>query len=114
MEFAFVAPMLILLMLTIIDLGIMLTSQSVLNGAAEYAGRLIRTGQLQDGKYTCQGSTTSIAGFQCALCTQMAPVMSYAQRDRGQQGRVGGGYVPPHGPPAMRGAPAGPLGSVEN
>jgi Flp pilus assembly protein TadG len=78
MEFAFVAPMLFLLMLTIIDLGIMLTSQSVLNGAAEYAGRLIRTGQLQDGKYTCQGSTTAVAGFQCAVCTQMGPVMSYS------------------------------------
>jgi Flp pilus assembly protein TadG len=78
MEFALVAPLLILLMLTIIDLGIMLTSQAVLNGAAEYAGRLVRTGQLQDHKYTCQGSSTAVAGFQCALCTQMGPVMSYS------------------------------------
>src|ERR1700730_10699067 len=46
LEFAIVAPMLILLMLMIIDLGIMLMSQSLLDGAARDAARLVRTGQI--------------------------------------------------------------------
>lgn len=78
LEFAFVAPMLILLMLTIVDLGIMLTSQSVLNGATQNAARLIRTGQIEATSVSCQGASTSIGQFQCALCTQMASVMSYS------------------------------------
>jgi Flp pilus assembly protein TadG len=69
LEFAFVAPMLILLLVMIIDLGIMLTTQSLLNGAAQDAARLVRTGQIY-----AQGN--SITPFENQICSDMAPVMS--------------------------------------
>jgi Flp pilus assembly protein TadG len=47
-EFTIVAPPLLLLLLTIVDLGMMLTTQSLLDGAARDAARLIRTGQAQN------------------------------------------------------------------
>jgi Flp pilus assembly protein TadG len=68
-EFAMVAPMLLLLFATIIDLGMMLTTQSLLDGAARDAARLIRTGQVQT---TGSPRTT----FQNLLCSEMGPVMS--------------------------------------
>lgn len=70
LEFAFVAPMLILLLLIVIDLGIMLMTQSLLNGAAQSAARLIRTGQIAEG-----GSITT---FQTQLCAGMSPIMTTA------------------------------------
>jgi Flp pilus assembly protein TadG len=70
-EFALVAPMLLLLLLTIIDLGLMLFTQSLLDGAARDAARLIRTGQVQN-----QGSP--IATFQNLLCSDLSPIMSTA------------------------------------
>jgi Flp pilus assembly protein TadG len=70
-EFAIVGPPLLLLMLTILDLGIMLTTQSLLDGAARDAARLIRTGQVQS-----QGNAK--AAFQNLLCSDMSPVMSVA------------------------------------
>jgi Flp pilus assembly protein TadG len=68
-EFAMVAPMLLLLLLTVIDLGFMLTTQSLLDGAARAAARLIRTGQVQT-------SGSPIATFQNLLCSDLSPVMS--------------------------------------
>jgi len=68
LEFAFVAPLLILLMLMIIDLGIMLMSQSLLDGAARDAARLIRTGQIA-------AAGNSITTFENQLCSDMAPIM---------------------------------------
>jgi Flp pilus assembly protein TadG len=69
LEFAFVAPMLVLLLVMIIDLGMMLVTQSLLNGAAQDASRLIRTGQIYaDGN--------SITPFENQICSDMAPVMS--------------------------------------
>lgn len=70
-EFAIVAPMLLLLLLTIVDLGLMLTTQSLLDGAARDAARLIRTGQVQT-------QSSPIATFQNLLCSDMSPVMSAA------------------------------------
>lgn len=69
LEFAIVAPMLILLLLTIVDLGIMLTTQSLLDGAARDAARLIRTGQIY-----AQGN--AITPFENKICADMAPIMS--------------------------------------
>lgn len=46
-EFALVAPLFFLLMLSILELGITLFAQSVMDGAARDAARLIRTGQAQ-------------------------------------------------------------------
>lgn len=71
MEFAIVAPPLILLLLTILDLGVLLTTQSVLDGAARDAARLIRTGQLQT-----QGSP--ITTFQTQLCSEVTPLITSA------------------------------------
>ncbi|HEX3862687.1 MAG TPA: TadE/TadG family type IV pilus assembly protein [Stellaceae bacterium] len=70
-EFAIVAPMLLLLMTTIIDLGIMLTTQSLLDGAARDAARLIRTGQVST-------SGNPISTFQTLLCSKLSPIMSTA------------------------------------
>ncbi len=46
-EFAFVAPLFLLLLLVIVELGLTLTTQSLLDGATRDAARLIRTGQVQ-------------------------------------------------------------------
>jgi Flp pilus assembly protein TadG len=70
-EFGFVAPMLLLLMASIVDLGIMLTTQSLLDGATRDAARMVRTGQVQ-----IAGSP--ITTFQNQLCSGMSPVMSTA------------------------------------
>jgi Flp pilus assembly protein TadG len=68
-EFGFVAPMLFLLLASIVDLGIMLTSQSLLDGAVRDAARLVRTGQVQT-------NGSPITAFQTQLCAGMAPVMT--------------------------------------
>ena len=68
-EFAMVGPMLLLLMASIIDLGMMLTTQSLLDGAARDAARLIRTGQVQT-------AGSPITTFRNLLCSGMTPVMS--------------------------------------
>jgi Flp pilus assembly protein TadG len=69
LEYALDAPMLLLMLVKIVDLGIMLTTQSLLDGAARDAARLIRTGQV-----AAAGNT--ISTFQNLLCSRMAPVMS--------------------------------------
>lgn len=69
LEFAFVAPLLVLLLVMIVDLGLMLTAQSLLNGAAQDAARLVRTGQIY-----AQGN--SITPFENQICADMAPIMS--------------------------------------
>ena len=68
-EFAMVAPMLLLLLMTVIDLGFMLTTQSLLDGAARDAARLIRTGQVQT-------AANPMTTFQNLLCSDLSPVMS--------------------------------------
>jgi Flp pilus assembly protein TadG len=71
-EMAFVGPPFFLLLMTILDLGLMLANQSLLDGAARDAARLIRTGQVQS-------TTSPISTFQNLLCSEMGPVMSSAQ-----------------------------------
>lgn len=71
---ALVGPLFFLLLLSILDLGLMLANQSLLEGAARDAARLIRTGQVQ-----AQGN--SISAFQTLLCSDMSPVMTAAQCD---------------------------------
>ena len=46
-ELAFVGPPFLLLLAAIFELGLTLTAQSLLDGAARDAARLIRTGQVQ-------------------------------------------------------------------
>jgi Flp pilus assembly protein TadG len=68
-EMAFVGPPFLLLMLGIIELGLTLTTQMVLDGAARDAARLIRTGQVQS-----QGDP--IGTFQNLLCSDMSTLMT--------------------------------------
>ena len=72
LEMALVGPPFFLILLTIIDLGLMLANQSLLDGAARDAARLIRTGQVQS-------ATSPITTFQNLLCSDMGPVMTTAQ-----------------------------------
>jgi Flp pilus assembly protein TadG len=71
-EMAVVGPPFLLLLLTILDLGLMLADQSLLDGAARDAARLIRTGQVQT-------TTSPISTFQTTLCANMNSVMTTAQ-----------------------------------
>jgi Flp pilus assembly protein TadG len=71
-QLAFVAPPFFLLLLAIIELGLTLATQSILDGAARDAARLIRTGQIQT-----QGSP--ITAFQTQLCSEMSSLMSVSQ-----------------------------------
>jgi Flp pilus assembly protein TadG len=72
LEMALIGPLFFLLMLTIVDLGLMLANQSLLDGAARDAARLIRTGQVQT-------ATSPITTFQNLLCSDMGPMMTTAQ-----------------------------------
>lgn len=68
-EMAFVGPPFLLLLATIFELGLILTTQSLLDGAARDAARLIRTGQVQS-------QTSPITTFQNLLCSDLSSVMS--------------------------------------
>ncbi|HZC11542.1 MAG TPA: TadE/TadG family type IV pilus assembly protein [Mycobacterium sp.] len=67
-EFAIVGPMFILLLLAIIEMGLMMLTQFVLDGATRTAARMIRTGQVQT-------SANPFTAFQTALCSQIASVL---------------------------------------
>jgi Flp pilus assembly protein TadG len=71
-EMAIVGPPFFLLLMIILDLGLMLANQSLLDGAARDAARLIRTGQVQS-------AASPISSFQTTLCTNMNSVMTTAQ-----------------------------------
>lgn len=60
-EFAIIGGLFLLLLLAIFELGFMVFVQSVLDGSARSAARLIRTGQ-------AQGAADPQAFFQTALC----------------------------------------------
>jgi Flp pilus assembly protein TadG len=72
LEMAFVGPPFFLILVTIIDLGLMLATQSLLEGAARDASRLIRTGQVQ-------AAGNSVSTFQTLLCSDMGSVMTTTQ-----------------------------------
>jgi Flp pilus assembly protein TadG len=73
-EMAIIGPPFFLLLAIILDLGLMLANQSLLDGAARDAARLIRTGQVQT-------ASSPISTFQTTLCANMSSVMSTAQCD---------------------------------
>ncbi len=70
-EFGAVAPVFLLLLLGIIELGMMVFVQSVLDGAARDAARLVRTGQVQ-----ANGNPQQT--FQTLLCNEMAALVGCA------------------------------------
>ena len=72
-EMAFVGPPFLLLLGAIFELGLTLTTQSVLDGAARDAARLIRTGQVQS-----QSSPMTV--FQNLLCSEVSSVISVSLR----------------------------------
>ena len=63
-EFAFVAPFVILLLVSTVEVGFMLFVGSALEGAAESAARQIRTGQVQE-------SADPVTAFQTKFCQQV-------------------------------------------
>jgi Flp pilus assembly protein TadG len=67
-EFAFVGPPFLLLLAAIFELGLTLTTQSLLDGAARDAARLIRTGQ-------AQSQSSPITAFQTLLCSEVSSLM---------------------------------------
>ena len=68
-EFAIVAPLFLLLLLAIFELGYMVFVQSVLDSSARSAARMIRTGQVQ-----ANGNPQN--AFQTALCSDANLVIS--------------------------------------
>ena len=68
-EMAFLGPPFLLLLLTIIEVGLTLTAQSLLDGATRDAARLIRTGQVQS-------QSSPITTFQTLLCAKMSALMT--------------------------------------
>jgi Flp pilus assembly protein TadG len=71
-EMALIGPPFLLLLVIILDLGLMLANQSLLDGAARDAARLIRTGQIQS-------ASSPISTFQTTLCANLSSVMTAAQ-----------------------------------
>ena len=67
-EFALVGPMFIFLLLAVIEIGLTMLTQFVLDGAARSAARMVRTGQVQSGG----GITT----FQNQLCSQVQTLLT--------------------------------------
>jgi Flp pilus assembly protein TadG len=66
--------MFLLLLLVIVELGLTLITQSVLDGATRDAARLIRTGQVQS-------QSSPITTFQTLLCSRMSTLMTVANCD---------------------------------
>lgn len=73
-EMALVGPPFLLVMLALLDFGQTMLTQSVLDGAARDAARLIRTGQVQT-------SGNPISTFQTLLCSDMSSLMTTATCD---------------------------------
>jgi Flp pilus assembly protein TadG len=68
-ELAFVGPPFLLLLAAIFELGLTLTTQSLLDGAARDAARLIRTGQVQS-------QSSPMTAFQTLLCSDLSSIVS--------------------------------------
>ena len=67
-EMAIIGPPFLLTLLSIIELGLILTTQALLDGATRDAARLIRTGQVN-----AAGNT--IGTFQTLLCSDMSMLL---------------------------------------
>jgi Flp pilus assembly protein TadG len=70
-EMALIAPIVVLIFLLTIELGYMLFSQAVLDGATRTAARMVRTGQAQN-------SGTPQSTFNTALCSNLNGVIPCA------------------------------------
>jgi Flp pilus assembly protein TadG len=70
-ETAIVGPPFLLLLLSIIELGLILSTQALLDGATRDAARAIRTGQVNFA-----GNT--LTSFQNILCSDMSMILSTA------------------------------------
>jgi|HubBroStandDraft_1064217.scaffolds.fasta_scaffold26722_3 Flp pilus assembly protein TadG len=70
-EMAIIGPPFLLTLLSIVELGLILTTQALLDGATRDAARLIRTGQV-----SAAGNT--IGTFQTLLCNDMSMLLSTA------------------------------------
>ena len=68
-EMAIIGPPFLLTLLSIVELGLILTTQALLDGATRDAARLIRTGQV-----SAAGDT--IGTFQTLLCNDMSMLLS--------------------------------------
>jgi Flp pilus assembly protein TadG len=71
LEMAFVGPAFLLILLAILDVSLLVATQSMMNGAARDAGRLIRTGQAQN-------TASAIATFQNQLCSELSALVPTA------------------------------------
>jgi len=69
-EWAFVGPPFLLLLLAIIDLGLTFTTQATMDGAARDSARLIRTGQVQ------AAGSNGLTTFQDKLCGELTMFMT--------------------------------------
>ena len=67
-EFAFIAPVFLVLLMGTMEVGIMYFSQFVLQNATTDAARLVRTGQVASGNMTQ-------AQFRTYICNQIDPVL---------------------------------------
>jgi Flp pilus assembly protein TadG len=67
-EAAMILPPFLLLFLAILELGFMVYVQTVLDGAARDAARLIRTGQVQ-------ASADPLSAFRTQLCAEMSAIV---------------------------------------
>ena len=76
-EMAFVGPPFILLLLTIIEMGLTLLTQSVLDGATRDAARMVRTGQIAAAGTVTQQVTL----FQTTLCGNLSALLIQASCD---------------------------------
>jgi len=72
LEIGFIGPPFLLLMLAIVELGLVLFTQTLLDGAARDAARLIRTGQVQTGS----SQAAQFATFQNLLCSDLSILLS--------------------------------------
>jgi Flp pilus assembly protein TadG len=68
LEFAFVAPIFMLFVGMVFDVGILLYQQAMIDSAAFRAARLIRTGQIQQ-------NGGSVTPFTTQLCTDLANIV---------------------------------------
>jgi Flp pilus assembly protein TadG len=68
-EWALVGPMFLLTLLAIVELGIVVTTQTAMEAATRSAAQLIRTGQVHEA-----GNT--LASFQTLLCSEMSTFLS--------------------------------------
>jgi Flp pilus assembly pilin Flp len=68
-EMAVIAPLFVLMLLSIVEMGLTLFSQSVLDGAARDAARLIRTGQVQ-------GAQNPAGTLQNLVCSRVSMLMT--------------------------------------